>query len=67
MSSSNGLEGLSTRCEPGVTPDLDSHSVDGDEKFCFCNGPDKGSMICSDNDNWGEKSAPKKQMVPSRL
>jgi len=71
VSSSNDLEEPSTSCQPGVTPDLDTRSVDGDEKFCFCNGPDEGSMICCDNDNckimWfllkclkmSEKSVPK--------
>ena len=47
VSSFNDLEGPS---QPGVTPDLDSHLTDG-EKFCFCNGPDEGSMIWCDNDN----------------
>jgi len=50
VSSSSKLEGPSTS---GVTTDLDGHSNDGDlkdETFCICNGPDKGSMICCDND-----------------
>jgi len=37
VSSFNDLEASSTSCQPGVAPDLDSHLIDGDDKFCFCN------------------------------